>query len=124
MAGADPADTPAGRRRFEQVMEERRLKADPQDYRSIRRGWCVGSAEFREELLAQVRGQVGPNHFDPGRREADEQHARRVIADFLKEAGMDRARLELLPGSSTAKLGLARRLRRETTMSLNAFCLR
>ena len=31
---------------------------------------------------------------------------------------MDRARLQLLPGSSTATLGMAGRLRRETTMSL------
>jgi putative transposase len=113
-----PGDTRAGRQRFEQVMERRRFEADGKDYKAFRRGWCVGSKEFREELLAQVIRKIGPNHFGRERRESAEQGAERIIADVLRELGLKRGQLELLPATSQVKVRLARRLRRETTMSL------
>src|SRR5207253_4395449 len=49
-----PGDTPAGRQQFEQVLEQRRLQADHADWKNLQRGWCIGSDEFRRELLDQV----------------------------------------------------------------------
>jgi hypothetical protein len=32
-------------------------------------GWCLGSEEFRRELLATAAGRAGQSHFRPNRRE-------------------------------------------------------
>ncbi len=82
------------------------------------RDWCIGSAEFRAELLAQVTRRIGPNHFGQERRESAEHKAARIIAEEVKQIGLDLVQLQLRPGCSGAKLRVARRLRRETTMSL------
>lgn len=113
-----PGDTAAGRRHFEQVMEGRRFEADGESYKSIRRGWCVGSTEFRKELLAQVSGRLGPNHFGQERRESAEQRAERIILETLTELRLTKEQFILLPACYGAKMQLVRRLRRETTMSL------
>jgi REP element-mobilizing transposase RayT len=113
-----PRDTTAGRARFEEVMEQRRLQADGQDYRALRRGWCLGSAEFKEELLAQVTHQIGPNHYGRERSESDEQKAVRLLSEALAELGISLTQMQACAGCNGPKLELARRLRRETTMSL------
>jgi putative transposase len=113
-----PGDTAAGRRRFEQVMEQRRFQADGRDYSTLRRGWFVGGDEFRQELLAQVKGRLGPNHFGPERRESAEERARRIIAETVQKQGLAQGKWESLSASNQIKVELARRLRRETTLSL------
>jgi len=47
-------DRASGRRELERRVEERRAAEDDEDYRSIRRGWCLGEAAFKEELLSQL----------------------------------------------------------------------
>ena len=111
-------DTRAGRRRFEQVMEKRRFEADGKDYQGPERGWCFSAEEFRQELLAQVCGRIGPNHFGQERRESAEDQARRLDGERLAELRMTPARLHRLAANAGVKVELARRLRRETTMSL------
>ena len=49
-----PKDSAAGRKEFARRMEERRKQALPEDYKSIRRSWCLGEEAFRKELLAQI----------------------------------------------------------------------
>lgn len=60
-----PKDSTAGRRRFENMMEERRRLEEPEDFRKIRRGWCWGEEGFRKELLDQMaeRRGSGPPAF-------------------------------------------------------------
>jgi hypothetical protein len=99
-------------------MEQRRFQADGRDYRALRRGWCVGGEEFRQELLAQAKVRVGPNHFGSERRESAEERARRIIGEAMKKYALSKEKLESLPAGSGIKVELARRLRRETTMSL------
>ena len=113
-----PGDTRAGRRRFEQVMEKRRFEADGEDYKGLERGWCFGAQEFHEELLALARGRIGPNHFGQERRELAEDRATRLVGERLAELRMTPAQLRSLPAKAGVKVELARRLRRETTMSL------
>src|SRR5947209_15829221 len=45
-------DSPAGRAQFERRMELRRAAEDGEEFDALQRGWCVGSEEFRKELLA------------------------------------------------------------------------
>jgi REP element-mobilizing transposase RayT len=51
-----PSDSEAGRAELENNLERRREQE--QDYKGIRRGWCLGGETFREELLAQARAMA------------------------------------------------------------------
>jgi hypothetical protein len=44
-------------------MEARRLEeTDPQSLKTMRRGWCLGDEESRQELLERVEGKLGDHH--------------------------------------------------------------
>jgi hypothetical protein len=107
-----PGDTAAGRQRFEEVLEQRRWQADHPDWESVHQGWCIGSEEFRRQLLAQVSQQIGPNHFGPERRESAELKAARIMSEELAKIGVSGQFLCALAVSS--RLAIARRLRSET----------
>jgi putative transposase len=113
-----PGDTPAGRKRYEQVMEARRFEADGRQYKDLRRGWMLGSEEFRKELLEQTGKWLGPNHFGKERRQTAEVGARRIIAETLCKERLTSEGLKLLSANHRIKVGLAQQLRRETTMDL------
>src|SRR5215471_5707135 len=50
-------DVPAARQEFERRMEAQRLVAgDEQGLKALRRGWCLGSEEFRKQLLEKMDG--------------------------------------------------------------------
>ena len=49
-----PKDSPAGRQRLEQVLEAQRGAEEGEEFKPIRRGWCLGEESFRKELLAQM----------------------------------------------------------------------
>ena len=55
-----PKDSPAGREQFAGQMEARR-RAEGQGEPELD-GWCLGSEEFRQELLAQVSELASPRH--------------------------------------------------------------
>ncbi len=40
-----------------------------------------------KELLAQVHGAIGPNHFGQERRESAEERARRIVQETLWDVG-------------------------------------
>src|SRR5438046_1073257 len=49
-------DSKAGRREFESCMEERKRQEEAEqneDWKALRRGWCLGPKEFREQLMEQ-----------------------------------------------------------------------
>ncbi len=54
-----PEDRPAGRRRLERALEERRGAEEGEEFKPIRRGWWLGEEKFREELLAQMSERMG-----------------------------------------------------------------
>lgn len=113
-----PRDSEAGRRQFEALMEQWRAQEQTADYRDLRRDWCLGSEEFRHELLNAALERVGPNHYGSERRETAEEKAKRIVAEGLKLLGWDEASLQKRPKGDKAKVLLARQLRAETTMSL------
>ena len=113
-----PQDTPAGRRQFALRMEERRAQEAEGDWKAVRRGWCLGDAAFRRELLAQMDGQMGEHHYGAERQESAEQKAERLLQAGLKQARWTEEDLRLRRKSDGVKIRLAAQLRQETTMTL------
>ncbi len=113
-----PRESPAGRRAFERLMEERRQQAEEKSFNQIRRGWCFGDEEFREELLEKVSTQAGPHHYGEELRESAAAKAERVLAEELRRRGWQEGELAGRRKGDPAKVAIAERLRRETTMTL------
>ena len=81
-------DTAAGRQLFEQRMEAARLEeADPSALKEFRRGWCLGSKEFRQQLLQLMEDKLGENHSGELRRESAQAKAERIVSQELRRLG-------------------------------------
>ena len=111
-------DDRRGRLEFSRRMEAQRHEPGPSDHEAIRRGWKIGGEEFVARMLDMVEGATGVNHTRQAAEEGMQQRARRIIADGLTVAGWAEARLESERKSHPVKVEVARRLRRETTMTL------
>ena len=113
-----PRDTAAGRKEFEQRMEVRRREEQPEEWKQVRRGWCLGDKVFRKELLAQMAEQAGSSHYGEELRELAEEKAQRIMAEELRRLGWKEAELLKHRKGDRRKVKIARRLRQETTMTL------
>jgi REP element-mobilizing transposase RayT len=113
-----PEDSPAGRQRFEQALEERRGAEEGEEFKPIRRGWCLGEETFREELLTQMSERMGAEHYGEERAETAEALAELIIAEELKLGRWQDADLKTRPKGDSVKVALAARLRAETTMTV------
>ncbi len=113
-----PKDSTAGRQEFARRMELRRAEEQGADYGLIRRGWCLGSEEFRQELLAAAVQRVGASHYGADRHETGEQKAERIVIEETKRLGWQKGDLQRRRKGDKGKVAVARRSRRETTMSL------
>lgn len=111
-------DSPAGRRRLEQMIEERRDAEESEEFQSIRSGWCFGQDAFRQELLAQMSERMGAEHYGQERTETAVAAAERIIAEELKRRGWKAAHLRSRPKGDAAKVAMAARLRVETTLTV------
>ena len=112
-------DTQAGRREFERRMETRRAQeGDPEQWKGMRRGWCLGSEPFKRGLMERLHGQLGPNHAGEMRRQADQARADGIIEAELKRLRWTQADLGDRAKCDPGKLAMAARLRRETTLTI------
>jgi len=114
------ADTSAGRRALEAGMEQRRELENSKengDWKRLRRGWCFGPKEFREELLELIGEKQGKQHYGEELRESDEQKAERLIAETLKKVKWSNEDLKERRKGDAIKARLANRLRGETTVT-------
>ena len=84
-----PEDSPAGRQRLERALEERRGLEEGEEFKPIRRGWCLG------EELAEL-----------------------IIAEELKLGRWQEADLKTRSKGDSVKVALAASLRAETTMTV------
>ena len=108
-----------GRAEFERRMEARRCpEMDEAECEPLGRGWCLGSEAFRKQMLERMEGQLGESHAGELRRESAEVRAERIIAEELGRLGWSEAQLREWRKSDAAKLALAARLRRETTLTV------
>ena len=81
-----PKDSPAGREQFERRTEERRREDLDKEWKSIRRGWCLGDRAFREELLGQMSERMGEHHYGEERGQSAEEKAERIVREELQKA--------------------------------------
>ncbi len=52
-------DGPLARQEFQRRLEAQRLeRGDEESLKALRRGWCLGSREFKNQILEEVEGQV------------------------------------------------------------------
>jgi hypothetical protein len=113
-----PKDSAAGRKAFAQGMELRRWEDQPEQWKRVRRGWCLGGAAFRKELLGQMAEKAGASHYGEELQESAEEKARGIVAEEMRRLGWREADLEGLRKGDRRKVKIARRLRQETTMTL------
>ena len=114
-----PKDSPAGLREFALRVEARRHEeSGPEQYKKIRRGWCLGDAAFRKELLEQLHGRFAEHHDGPEKVESAAEKAEGIIAQEFKKLRWKQGDLERRPKGDPKKVRIAARLRRETTVTL------
>ena len=113
-----PKDSAVGRKEFERRMELRRQEDPPEQWKGVRRGWCLGDEAFRKELLAQMAEQAGASHYGEELLESAEEKAQRIIAEEMKRLGWKEDDLRRHRKGDRRKVRIARRLRQETTMTL------
>jgi putative transposase len=113
-----PKDSPAGRKQFQRLMELRRWEDHSEEWKRVRRGWCLGDKAFRKELLAQIAERAGSSHYGEELRESAEAKAQRIVAEELKRIRWEAEDLRTHRKGDARKVKIARRLRQETTMTL------
>jgi len=111
-------DDSRGRGRFRAGLEGRRASETEDEFKAVRRGWCLGGREFREELLEQVGEERQKYHYGEEISESAEQRARRIIEAVLKKKRWTADHLKSLRKGDPFKVKLAEQLRKETTMTL------
>ncbi len=113
------SDTKAARRKFAGLMEARRGEALDQEWKGVRRGWCLGGKEFRRELLKKMRGRTARHRGGEERPETEEAWAEELLAQELKRRRWKAAELARRRKGDAEKVRIARRLRQETTMTVS-----
>ncbi len=112
-----PKDSPAGRAEFGKRMELRRWEDDEQTYQKVRRGWALGSEEFRAELLDAMKTTNAEHINGEELRQSEEQRAEQIVREELRRLGWTSQQLRTTLKGDPRKLRIARRLRQETTMT-------
>lgn len=103
---------------LEQALEARRQSERSEDYKAIRRGWCLGEETFRKELLAQMTEQIGAEHYGAERLETDVEKAERILRQALKARRWTEADLVKRAKGDPGKVKIAGRLREETLVTV------
>ena len=112
-------DDARGREAFERWMEKRRAEeSGGEEWKAIRRGWCLGPAEFKAMLLERMEGKLGEHHSGEIKRESAAVKAERIIGEELRRLGWNKDELSRRRKSDPGKLAIASRLRRETTLTM------
>jgi len=75
-------DNAAGQREFERATEARRAEANEEEWKRVRRGWCLGGETFREKILARMDGTVGAEHFGEESEPASSKMTKRHMKSF------------------------------------------
>lgn len=114
-----PRDSAAGRREFERRMELRQKSENAKDeFVAVRRGWCLGDQAFRKELLAMINEKRGAWHYGEELEESAQETAEKLIERELRRAGWTEQKLRTSLKGDPFKIGLASRLRAQTTMTV------
>jgi putative transposase len=113
-----PTDSAAERRWLEVALEQRRGAVEENAFKMIRRGWFWGNNALKQELLAQMSERAGKSHYGPELRESAEAKAERIVAEELKRLRLSEDELSHRRKGDGKKALIARRVRRETVVTL------
>jgi hypothetical protein len=134
LAARQWADSPAGRRAYRQYLQKRvrELAASgeespvSEDADRIRRGWCLGPAEFKDRLEALIDGRMEKKRrssYSGGEAARhDERQADRLLQAGLRTLGADRQKVCAAPKGADEKCLLAWLVRRHTAVSNEWIC--
>jgi len=111
-------DSATGRRQLERALEERRAAESDADYKPVRRGWCLGTAVFRQELLGQMQDRLGAEHYGVERQETMVARAERIVVEEMKRRRWKEAQLERRAKGDAQKVAIAVRLRAESAVTV------
>ena len=75
-------------------------------------------------MLEKMEGKLGEHHSGELRRETAEAKAKRIVAQELRRLGWKETELANRRKSDPAKLAIAARLRKETTLSIKSIAAR
>jgi len=118
-------ETPNANLISERRMEARRLEeADREALRGLQRSWCLGDKEFKKEMLAKMEGKLGEHHSGELLHETAQAKSDWIVDEELRRLGWNEADLANRPRSDPAKLAIASRLRKETTLTIKAIAAR
>jgi len=96
----------------------RQQEGGGEEWAAIRRGWFFGADALKQELLAQASERVGAQHYGAERQESGEVKAERMVREELQKRRWTEEELARRRKGDPGKVRIARRLRRETTMTL------
>jgi len=113
-----PRDDARGREHFAAGMEARRVSKTDDEFKVVRRGWCLGGKKFRKKMLKQLVQQARAGHSSHDVGESPEVQARKIIKAALKKKRWTAKDLKKLRKGDPFKVQLAERLRKETTVRL------
>ena len=68
-------------------VQERRAEERSEQWKPVRRGWCLGEEQFRKELLEQVHQMARAHHYGEEIGQSAEEQARGIIAEELTRLG-------------------------------------
>ena len=95
-------------------------------WNAIRKGWCLGSENFREEMLSRLDALTGERESYHGSeiRLHDEKVAEKLIVEGLRAFNLEEGELECLRKGDVRKQVLAWWIRRQTTVGNKWLCER
>jgi REP-associated tyrosine transposase len=88
------------------------------DSSNLPRGWCLGSEQFRQELLLQMTTIQGSKFAGPEWTQTGQKKAELILAEEMHGRGWKAQSLQRLRMADPEKLKIAARLRAETTVTL------
>jgi hypothetical protein len=100
-------------------MEARRQAEIDREFKPVQRGWCVGSQQFRQDMLKHIEQQRGKWHYGPELGEATTAKAERLIRETLHAENVTEEQLVRWRKGHPFKIKLAVKLRGETTVTVN-----
>lgn len=121
-------DDLSGRTRYRQIMQKRLLEIAESEtpwnvderWAKIRRGWCLGGDEFREEMVKHLdevmAGKRRDSFIGTEARQHDVQKARKLLEEGLTRVGLRPDELAALRKSDPRKMAVAWLIRRNTAV--------
>jgi hypothetical protein len=100
-------------------MEARRQAELEEEFKPVSADWCIGSEQFRADLLKYIEEQRGKWHYGSELWESAQAKAEHLVAEALHNHGLPEAQLGRWRKRHPFKIKLALQLRAETTVTLD-----